>query len=165
MLIDRLTDPDPKERLQRLFVIVPHILADQKVVDAIQHHYRRDHRKLIHEALRARIGLDRGIDPNDVPQLEIDKIFTIAHLQDPSGSEIYLHAKHMIVDDIWMVISSSNFSRRGMTYETEMGIALTDAEVEDGVRKLADPDGTLATNLVTVQAARTALEELLQGEE
>ena len=239
VLIDRLTAPDPKERLQRLFVIVPHILADQKVVDAIQHHYRRDHRKQIHDALKIRIGLDRGIDPDDVPQLEIDKIFTIAHLQDPSGSEIYLHAKHMIVDDIWMVISSSNFSRRGMTYETEIGIALTDAELEDGVRKsvrdhrvrlwaehlrldrsqwhrvldpiagaellrlaidnpnlplipfevendhiafsypalnhslqhelvhgqLADPDGTLATNPISVQLARTALEELLQGEE
>jgi len=67
--------------------------------------------------------------------LDVDKIFTLAHLEDPSGSEIYLHAKHMIVDDIWMVISSSNFSRRGMTYETEMGVAISDAEVEDGVRK------------------------------
>ena len=145
----------------------------------------------------------------------------------------------MIVDDIWMVISTSNFSRRGMTYETEMGVAISDAEVEDGVRKsvrdhrirlwaehlrfdrsqwhrlvdpiagaellrlsiqnrnlplipfdvenehiefsypadnhslqhelvhgqLADPDGTLATNPISVQLARTALEELLQGEE
>jgi hypothetical protein len=41
----------------------------------------------------------------------------------------------MIVDDVWMVISSSNFSRRGMTYETEIGVTISDAEVEDGVRK------------------------------
>ena len=43
--------------------------------------------------------------------------------------------KHMIVDDVWMVISSSNFSRRGMTYETEIGVTVSDTEVEDGVRK------------------------------
>lgn len=135
LLIARLTDPDPKQRLRRLFVIVPHILADQQVVDAIYHHFRRQHLLLIRQAVRNRIAADRSVDPATVPQEDIDKIFTLAHLEDPSGSEIYLHAKHMIVDDIWMVISSSNFSRRGMTYETEMGVTISDAEVEDGVRK------------------------------
>ena len=87
--------------------------------------------------MRNRIALDKGVsDPATVPQEDIDKIFTLAHLEHPSGTEIYLHAKHMIVDDIWMVIGSSNFSRRGMTYETEIGVTITDAEVEDGVRKI-----------------------------
>jgi phosphatidylserine/phosphatidylglycerophosphate/cardiolipin synthase-like enzyme len=137
LLIERLTDADPKLRLRRLFIIVPHILADQQVVDAVYHHKRRQHRLAIQQAVRNRLALDRGgIDPATVPQEDIDKIFTLAHLEHPSGTEIYLHAKHMIVDDIWMVISSSNFSRRGMTYETEIGVAITDAEVEDGVRKV-----------------------------
>lgn len=135
LLIARLTNPDPSQRLRRLFVIVPHILADQDVVDAIYHHFRRQHLLLIQQAVRNRIAADRSVDPATVPQEDIDKIFTLAHLEHPSGSEIYLHAKHMIVDDIWMVISSSNFSRRGMTYETEMGVTISDAEVEDGVRK------------------------------
>ncbi|HYP26765.1 MAG TPA: phospholipase D-like domain-containing protein [Blastocatellia bacterium] len=135
LLIARLTDPDPGQRLRRLFVVVPHVLADQDVVDAIYHHFRRQHLLLIRQAVRNRLAADRSIDPATVPQEDIDKIFTLAHLQHPSGSEIYLHAKHMIVDDIWMVISSSNFSRRGMTYETEMGVTISDAEVEDGVRK------------------------------
>ena len=43
LLIARLTNPDPNLRLRRLFVIVPHILADQPVVDAIYHHKRREH--------------------------------------------------------------------------------------------------------------------------
>jgi hypothetical protein len=90
---------------------------------------------LIQQSVRIRLGLDRAVDPTTVPQEDIDKIFTIAHLEHPSGAEIYLHAKHMIVDDMWMVISSSNFSRRGMTYETEIGVTISDAEVEDGVRK------------------------------
>jgi phosphatidylserine/phosphatidylglycerophosphate/cardiolipin synthase-like enzyme len=49
---------------------------------------------------------------------------------------VYIHAKHMIVDDLWMVISSSSFSRRGMSYETEIGAAVSDAAVEDGARKV-----------------------------
>ena len=136
LLISRLTDPDKKRRLRRLFVIVPHILADQDVVDAIYHHFRRRHMLLIQQALRTMIAAEKTIDPVAVPQVDIDRIFTLAHLEHPSGREIYLHAKHMIVDDVWMVISSSNFSRRGMTYETEIGVTISDAEVEDGVRKL-----------------------------
>jgi phosphatidylserine/phosphatidylglycerophosphate/cardiolipin synthase-like enzyme len=135
LMISRLTDPDPEKRLRRLFVVIPHILNDQVVVDAIYHHYRRQHLLLIQEAVRNRIAEDRGVDPTTVPQEDIDKIFTLAHLEHQSGSEIYLHSKHMIVDDIWMAISSSNFSRRGMTYETEIGVTVSDAEVEDGVRK------------------------------
>ena len=135
LLIDRLTDPDPKERLRRLFVVIPHILADQDVIDAIYHHVRRQSMLQIQQALRNMIATERNIPPANVPQQDIDKIFTIAHLQDPSGTQIYLHAKSMIVDDMWMIISSSNFSRRGMTYETEIAAAITDAEVEDGVRK------------------------------
>lgn len=137
VLAARLSDPDPNLRLRRLFVIVPHILADQPVVDAVYHHKRRENMLLIQQAVRNRLALDRGgIDPATVPQLDIDKIFTLAHLEHPSGTEIYLHAKHMIVDDIWMVVGSSNFSRRGMSYETEIGVTISDAEVEDGVRKL-----------------------------
>jgi len=135
LLISRLGDPDKKRRLKRLFVIVPHILADQDVVDAIYHHFRRKHMLLIQEAVRNMIATEKSIPPVDVPQQDVDKVFTLAHLEHPSGREIYLHAKHMIIDDVWMVIGSSNFSRRGMTYETEIGVTISDAEVEDGVRK------------------------------
>lgn len=83
-LISRLTDPDPKKRLRRVFVIIPHILNDQEVVDAIYHHYRRQHLLLIQEAVRNRIAEDRGADPTTVPQEDIDKIFTLAHLDQSS---------------------------------------------------------------------------------
>jgi phosphatidylserine/phosphatidylglycerophosphate/cardiolipin synthase-like enzyme len=135
LLKNRLTDPDPKQRLRRLFVIVPHILDDQEMVDAIYHHFRRKNMIDIQTAVRQRIATDRRIDVAAVPQEDIDKIFTMAHLEHKSGSELYVHSKHMIVDDVWMVISSSNVSRRGMTYETEIGVTVSDAEVEDGVRK------------------------------
>ena len=41
----------------------------------------------------------------------------------------------MIVDDVWMVITSSNCSRRGMTYDRDRRENCIDAEVEDGIRK------------------------------
>lgn len=135
LLKNRLIDPDPKQRVRRAFVLVPHILADQDVVDAVYHHKRREHMLLIQEAVRGMIATERSIPAASVPQEDIDKIFTLAHLEDPSGRELYLHAKHMIVDDVWMVITSSNLSRRGMTYETEIGVTISDAEVEDGIRK------------------------------
>jgi len=136
LLIARLTHADRKQRLRRLFVLIPHILADQPFIDAIYHHYRTQHTLRIRQAIREMLASEGGIAPENVTQQAIDSIFTIAHLEHPSGSEIYIHAKHMIVDDIWMVISSSNISRRGMSYETEIGAAISDAEVEDGARKV-----------------------------
>ena len=136
LLIARLTDPDKKKRLRRLFVLIPHILADEDFIDAIYHHYRTQHTKRLRQAIREMLASEGSIPPETVTQQAIDSIFTIAHLEHPTGTEIYIHAKHMIVDDLWMVISSSNISRRGMTYETEIGAAISDAEVEDGVRKI-----------------------------
>lgn len=135
-LYSRLIDPDKKRRLRRLFVVLPHILADEPVVDAIYHHKRREAIRLIQNKLRTMIGAEKGLAPEAVPQIDVDKIFTVVHLEHTSGRELYLHAKHMIVDDVWMVISSSNVSRRGMSYETEIGVTVSDAEVEDGVRKV-----------------------------
>jgi phosphatidylserine/phosphatidylglycerophosphate/cardiolipin synthase-like enzyme len=135
LLIERLTEDEPAGRLGRLFVVIPHVLADNPVNDAIYHHVRTQNILRIRQAVRTRIGQDRGQAPDHVPAEDVDRVFTAAHMQHPNGAEIYVHAKHMIVDDLWMVITSSNFSRRGMTYETEMGLAISDAAVEDGVRK------------------------------
>ena len=136
LLIARLTHAERKQRLRRLFVLIPHILADQPFIDAIYHHYRTQHTLRIRQAIREMLASEGGMPPENVTQQAINSIFTIGHLEHPSGSEIYIHAKHMIVDDIWMAISSSNISRRGMTYETEIGAAISDAEVEDGARKV-----------------------------
>lgn len=136
LLIARLTHPDRKQRLRRLFVLIPYILADNPYIDAIYHHHRTQHTLRIREAIREMLATEGAMSPENVPKEAIDSIFTIAHLEHPSGSEIYIHAKQMIVDDIWMIISSSNISRRGMSYETEIGAAISDAEVEDGVRKV-----------------------------
>ena len=43
--------------------------------------------------VRNRIAEDRGADPTTVPQEDIDKIFTLAHLEHQSGSEFHLTFK------------------------------------------------------------------------
>lgn len=134
LCIARLTHVDPAERLGQLFVIIPHIIADNPINDGIYHHKRREAVLRIRQAVRTLLAGPGG-DPASVPQDDVDEVFTCAHLQHPTGTQIYVHAKHTIVDDLWMLITSSNISRRGMSYETEIGVAVTDAAVEDGVRK------------------------------
>jgi hypothetical protein len=43
----------------------------------------------------------------------------------------------MIVDDIYAVIGSSNIGRRSMTYDSELDVAVVDADVVDGVCRFA----------------------------
>lgn len=40
------------------------------------------------------------------------------------GKDIYVHAKHIIVDDVLMSIGSANFSNRGLTYEFEINASI-----------------------------------------
>lgn len=61
----------------------------------------------------------------------------IFHLTNPAGTDIYCHAKVCIIDDIYAVIGSCNISRRSLTNDTELGIAVLDEFVEHGRRKFA----------------------------
>lgn len=49
------------------------------------------------------------------------------------GTQIYVHSKKMIVDDVWVGIGSMNLNRRSMTHDAELAVAVVDATVEDGV--------------------------------
>lgn len=40
------------------------------------------------------------------------------------GKAVYVHSKHMIVDDLWMTIGSSNMGYRSMTYDFEIDAAI-----------------------------------------
>ena len=41
-----------------------------------------------------------------------------------NGDEIYVHSKHIVVDDVFMSIGSCNHTARGTTYEMEMNAAI-----------------------------------------
>jgi len=62
----------------------------------------------------------------------------IYHLRNHhAAQDIYVHAKLMIVDDIWAQIGSANVNRRSMTHDSEIGVAVIDGAVENGRRKYA----------------------------
>src|SRR5262249_6004868 len=69
----------------------------------------------------------------------------IYHLVQPgtrnpkTGAEnpIYVHAKVMIVDDVYAVIGTPNIGRRSMTHDTEIAAAVVDADIVDGVCRFA----------------------------
>ncbi len=47
---------------------------------------------------------------------------------------IYVHAKVAIVDDIWATVGSGNLNNRGMRDDTEMNVAMLDAQRTYGLR-------------------------------
>jgi phosphatidylserine/phosphatidylglycerophosphate/cardiolipin synthase-like enzyme len=59
--------------------------------------------------------------------------FAIYHLRNPLApdKQIYVHAKLMIVDDVWVGIGSMNLNRRSMTHDSEIAIAIVDTDVVD----------------------------------
>jgi phosphatidylserine/phosphatidylglycerophosphate/cardiolipin synthase-like enzyme len=69
-----------------------------------------------------------------------DDRFAAYYLRSTRGDprpEIYVHAKVMIVDDVWAYIGAMNCNRRSMTYDAEIGIAVVDATIVDGVCQFA----------------------------
>ena len=62
----------------------------------------------------------------------------VFHLTQPSsGSDIYVHAKVMIIDDLYAVAGSPNVNRRSMTHDTEIAAAVVDADLVDGACRFA----------------------------
>jgi len=47
---------------------------------------------------------------------------------------IYVHAKIAVVDDLWSTVGSANLNNRGMRDDTEMNVAVLDAELARGLR-------------------------------
>ena len=59
-----------------------------------------------------------------------DNVFAY-NLQTDQGTDIYVHSKLMIVDDCLAVIGSPNVNRRGQTSDSELAVAVVDADVVD----------------------------------
>jgi phosphatidylserine/phosphatidylglycerophosphate/cardiolipin synthase-like enzyme len=65
--------------------------------------------------------------------------FCAFDIENDAGTPIYVHAKTVIIDDVWAIIGSDNLNRRSWTHDSELSIAVLDAE-EDG-REPRDPAG------------------------
>lgn len=65
--------------------------------------------------------------------------FAIYDVENPAGTPVYVHAKVVVVDDVWAMIGSDNLNRRSWTHDSELSCAVLD-ETLDG-RAPQDPAG------------------------
>ena len=60
----------------------------------------------------------------------------VCHLRNRAGQFTYVHAKNMVVDDVWASVGSSNIGYRSQTYDTEINCDVVDGEIARGVAAL-----------------------------
>jgi len=65
--------------------------------------------------------------------------FALYDLENRSGTPVYVHAKTVIVDDVWAIVGSDNLNRRSWSHDSELSIAVLDADHDR--REPRDPAG------------------------
>jgi phosphatidylserine/phosphatidylglycerophosphate/cardiolipin synthase-like enzyme len=77
------------------------------------------------------VGRLRGVDASRVQIFHLENQATgrCATLGTPAGTDIYVHSKVCIIDDIWAIIGSCNTNRRSLTHDTEISVAVLDQNI------------------------------------
>lgn len=65
--------------------------------------------------------------------------FAVYDIENPSGFAVYVHAKVVVVDDVWAMIGSDNLNRRSWTHDSELSVAVLDSARDN--REPTDPAG------------------------
>ncbi len=60
-------------------------------------------------------------------------------LENEQGTPIYVHAKAVMIDDVWAMVGSANLNRRSWTHDSEVACAVLDQRRD--LRPPADPAG------------------------
>lgn len=77
--------------------------------------------------------------------------FAVYELENHVGTPVYVHAKVVVVDDVWAMVGSDNLNRRSWSHDSELSIAVLDSGLDP--REPRDPAGlgdgarTFARNL------------------
>ena len=66
--------------------------------------------------------------------------FGIYDIENHAGTPIYVHAKTIVIDDVWAAVGSDNLNRRSWTHDSELSIAVLDSEQD--ARDPVDPAGS-----------------------
>ncbi|MCD2441547.1 hypothetical protein LQ757_04565 [Agromyces sp. SYSU K20354] len=61
----------------------------------------------------------------------------VFHLRNETGKPTYVHAKNIMVDDVWASIGSSNMGYRSLTYDSELNCDVIDGRIVRGARRYA----------------------------
>jgi len=65
--------------------------------------------------------------------------FAIYDLENHQGTPVYVHAKIVVLDDVWAMVGSDNLNRRSWSHDSELSIGVLDAEQDP--REPLDPAG------------------------
>ena len=65
--------------------------------------------------------------------------FAIYDVESPTGAPVYVHAKVVVVDDVWAMVGSDNMNRRSWTHDSELSCAVLDSTHDP--RAPQDPAG------------------------
>ena len=65
--------------------------------------------------------------------------FAIYDVENHAGTPVYVHAKVVVVDDVWAMVGSDNMNRRSWTHDSELSCAVLDATPDQ--REPTDPAG------------------------
>jgi phosphatidylserine/phosphatidylglycerophosphate/cardiolipin synthase-like enzyme len=60
-------------------------------------------------------------------------------LENEHGTPIYVHAKAVVIDDVWAMVGSANLNRRSWTHDSELACAVLDRDHDP--RQPTDPGG------------------------
>jgi len=60
-------------------------------------------------------------------------------LENERGDAIYVHAKTVVIDDVFVMLGSDNMNRRSWTHDSELSIAVLDEEADERIPR--DPAG------------------------
>jgi phosphatidylserine/phosphatidylglycerophosphate/cardiolipin synthase-like enzyme len=65
--------------------------------------------------------------------------FAVYDLENRAGTPVYVHAKVVVADDVWAMVGSDNLNRRSWSHDSELSIAVLDAQRD--ARPPLDPAG------------------------
>jgi phosphatidylserine/phosphatidylglycerophosphate/cardiolipin synthase-like enzyme len=127
-LAERLHDALFQKRVEFVMILLPRDLHEKETADLILYAQRR---KMLSIVLYG----DSSAGPGGAHDVS-DRVVVFGRVND-ARTPVYVHCKSMVVDDVWASISSSNFSRRSMTYDSEIGAMTIDSRTRRGGQRLA----------------------------
>ncbi|HYI10834.1 MAG TPA: hypothetical protein VEK57_17370, partial [Thermoanaerobaculia bacterium] len=127
-IAQRIHDALFENRIEFVMLLLPKRLNEAPLLDLMLYAQRR---RALSIVLYGVPEVPPGTDLDTLPENVADRVVVFT-IRNDHHIPIYVHCKSMIADDLWMNISSSNFSRRSLTYDSEIGAAAIDSRMRRG---------------------------------
>ncbi len=161
LLHDRLVAADGPDFL---IIALPKDLAESEYVDPHLFQMRKlAIRTLYYGATDTSGGTGSrcgAITPNTASGADTDVSGKVAIMTpvNRDEKEIYVHSKHLIVDDVWMTIGSANLNNRSLTYDMEINAAIIGKKLfKGGTSLVRDHRIEICRQLLGLPEASSAL--------